>query len=343
MIPIVVCLCRAYSPTILRMSGIHNEHTAIGLGAVVAFCNFTFSFIGLCLVDKIGRRKLILTSLAGVIISLFALGLSFYLLHESSPAAFAPVEFGSNTSLPEECHAYNESCAVWRNCDDCVLTGDDCHYCAFNGSFNSKGTIGLCVSSDDSSLYRGGECSVPEGSVLDYTTNIADRGRCYSVDADNMTVTTFDYCPSKYAWLTLATLVMFIGSFSPGIGPVPWTVNAEIYPNWARSVATSISTSLNWFVNIVVAVTFLHLSKYLSRHGLFWFYGGIAIGGWVFIFLLLPETKGISLEQTEELFKGKGCPPIGLRSSSCRWECLRHCHLRTTPKQEAELDLDSSD
>ena len=313
------------------MAGIVNDHTAIGLGAVIAFGNFIFTLIGLYLVERSGRRKLILSSLAGVIVSLIVLGLAFYLANISSPAAFAPVNSDTNSSAVNGCEPYSRSCSVWRNCDDCVIT-DDCHYCVFNGSFSSDESVGLCVSSGDSSLYHRSQCLAPDGWV-NYTTDSNSNDHCYSLDTQNMTVRTYEYCPSNYAWLTMAALVMYIVSFSPGMGPVPWTVNAEIYPNWARSVGTSVATTTNWISNLLVSVTFLHLTRYLTRYGAFWLYTGIALAGWVFIFLLLPETKGRPLEQVEELFQGGLCPPPGLSRGGV--ECSRHTYLRLRPKDKA--------
>ena len=51
--------------------------------------------------------------------------------------------------------------------------------------------------------------------------------------------------------------------------------------------------------NLVVAVTFPTLVGVLGRAGTFWFYGVIAVGAWIFFYLLVPETKGKSLEEIE--------------------------------------------
>ena len=57
--------CRYYSATIIKMSGVKSEQMAIWLAAVTAFVNFIFTFVGLWLVERIGRRKLTMGSLAG--------------------------------------------------------------------------------------------------------------------------------------------------------------------------------------------------------------------------------------------------------------------------------------
>ena len=51
------------------------------------------------------------------------------------------------------------------------------------------------------------------------------------------------------------------------MGPMPWTINAEIYPLWARSTCNSIATSTNWFFNFLVSMTFLTLTEILTRQG----------------------------------------------------------------------------
>jgi SP family galactose:H+ symporter-like MFS transporter len=48
-----------------------------------------------------------------------------------------------------------------------------------------------------------------------------------------------------------------------------------------------------------VAVSFLTLVGVLGQAGTFWLYGAIAVGAWIFFYLLVPETKGKTLEQIE--------------------------------------------
>lgn len=57
---------RYYSATIMQMSGVQDDRLAIWLAAVTAFTNFIFTLVGVWLVEKVGRRKLTLGSLAGV-------------------------------------------------------------------------------------------------------------------------------------------------------------------------------------------------------------------------------------------------------------------------------------
>ena len=73
-----------------------------------------------------------------------------------------------------------------------------------------------------------------------------------------------DYCPTDYAWLIVLGLVSYLFFFAPGMGPMPWTINAEIYPLWARSLGNSLATSTNWALNLLVSMTFLTLTETIT-------------------------------------------------------------------------------
>ena len=61
-------------------------------------------------------------------------------------------------------------------------------------------------------------------------------------------------------------LIIYTGFFT-GMGPMPWTINSEIYPLWARSFSNSVATFTNWSFNLLISMTFLSLSDAITRHG----------------------------------------------------------------------------
>jgi sugar porter (SP) family MFS transporter len=103
-----------------------------------------------------------------------------------------------------------------------------------------------------------------------------------------------------YGWLALGGLVLFIAGFAIGLGPVFWLMISEIFPGGVRSKAMSVTTVCNWGANFVVAQTFLTLSGWITRQGVFFLYAGLAVLALVFFILRVPETRGKSLEEIQQ-------------------------------------------
>lgn len=101
----------------------------------------------------------------------------------------------------------------------------------------------------------------------------------------------------------LHSLVVYLVGFAPGMGPMPWTINSEIYDTACRSHGTAISTSVNWVCNLLVAITFLDLCQAATPSGAFLIYAVVAMLGVAFFYRCLPETRGRALEEVAKLFE----------------------------------------
>lgn len=110
------------------------------------------------------------------------------------------------------------------------------------------------------------------------------------------------------AYLALVALLLFIASFAIGLGPVFWLMISEIYPIGIRGKAMSVSTVANWGGNFLVAATFLSLGGAITRQGIFYLYGGIAVLAFAFFLRKVPETKDRSLEQIQQDLAGAAAP-----------------------------------
>ncbi len=107
-------------------------------------------------------------------------------------------------------------------------------------------------------------------------------------------------------WLAAGSLILYVGAFAIGLGPVFWLLISEIYPLQARGVAMSVATLTNWAFNLLVTVSFLTLVHGLGLSWTFWAYGLVSVAAWFFVKRFVPETKGRSLEEIEkELAGGK--------------------------------------
>jgi MFS transporter, SP family, galactose:H+ symporter len=104
-------------------------------------------------------------------------------------------------------------------------------------------------------------------------------------------------------WIAEISLMLYVGAFAIGLGPVFWLLISEIYPLKIRGVAMSVATSANWGANLFVAITFLTLIQATGRSSTFWLYGLVGIVAWLFTWFYVPETKGRSLEDIESHWK----------------------------------------
>jgi sugar porter (SP) family MFS transporter len=97
----------------------------------------------------------------------------------------------------------------------------------------------------------------------------------------------------------LVLVLAAIACYSMSLAPVTWVVISEIFPNRIRGAAMSVSVASLWVACFILTYTFPRLNAAFGPAGTFWLYAAICVGGFVFILLKLPETKGKSLEQIE--------------------------------------------
>jgi sugar porter (SP) family MFS transporter len=176
-----------YAPTIFKFAGLSSASAAILASVGVGVINVVLTVVAMQLIDRVGRRPLLLISLAGMALSLFVLGGAFL--------------------LPQ-----------------------------------FKSVLG---------------------------------------------------------WIAVGSLMTYVGFFAVGLGPVFWLILSEIYPLRIRGRAMSVGTAANWLSNLIVALTFLTLTKVIGKPGTFWLYAAVTVGAWFFAWFLVPETKGKTLEQIE--------------------------------------------
>ena len=105
-------------------------------------------------------------------------------------------------------------------------------------------------------------------------------------------------------WLTLAGLILYIMSFAASFNVALWVVLLKIFPLKVRGSAMSLCTILHWSSNLLVSLTFLPLIGAIGEAFTFWGFGVIAVGAFAFVFFLMPETKGRSLEAIEADLRG---------------------------------------
>lgn len=228
------------------------------------------------MVDRAGRRTLVLCSLGFVTVSLAGLAFSFYLSRVTS---------GHVVHASEGCQ--NQPATIWDGvttyCYDCASI-PDCGYC--NGACIAGNTTGPFDTADANEFCGGAS----ESEGWEYSA-------CSGGNGDSSVQNPFGI-------MSVIFMVLYLLAFGIGMGGMPWTINSEIYPMQFRSLAVSLSTATNWIGNLIVSATFLSISSpsALTAYGAFGLYGFVALLGWAWLYFQLPETKGLTLEEIEELF-----------------------------------------
>ncbi|XP_015109398.1 facilitated trehalose transporter Tret1 isoform X2 [Diachasma alloeum] len=109
---------------------------------------------------------------------------------------------------------------------------------------------------------------------------------------------------SAVGWLPLVSFVIYVIGFSLGFGPVPWLMMGEILPAKIRGPAASIATGFNWSCTFIVTKTFKDIIGIIGASGTFFTFAIICVAGLVFVIILVPETRGRSLEEIERRLTG---------------------------------------
>lgn len=101
---------------------------------------------------------------------------------------------------------------------------------------------------------------------------------------------------------SLVFIIIYTASFMMSWGPVCWVLISEIFPNTIRGKAVAIAVAAQWISNYIVSSTFPSLSDW-SVGGTYLIYAGFSVLSAIFVFNMVPETKGKTLEDMSALWR----------------------------------------
>ena len=122
-----------------------------------------------------------------------------------------------------------------------------------------------------------------------------------AVQTGSLALVGWAFATHQSGLLLLLCVVGFIGAFAMAMGPIGWLLCSEIFPNKMRGRAMSVATFTVWLSCYLVAQTFpmLHDHPAIGPARTFWLYALVSLFSFGFVALLVPETKGRTLEQIE--------------------------------------------
>ncbi|WJJ97788.1 D-xylose transporter XylE [Algibacter luteus] len=119
----------------------------------------------------------------------------------------------------------------------------------------------------------------------------------------------FVFFSGATGYLALACMMLYVASFALSWGPVVWVLLSEIFPNKIRGKAMAVAVAAQWISNYLVSLTFPMMNDNTAlteqfNHGFaYWVYGVMSLLAMWFVWKFVPETKGKTLEEMENLWK----------------------------------------
>jgi len=111
--------------------------------------------------------------------------------------------------------------------------------------------------------------------------------------------------PQGWAIATVAGLMFYVSGYQVGFGPISWLMISEVFPLRVKGAALSIAAVVNFSSNILMTLTQQVLQDALTPAGVFFGYLGLSLVSLVFVYGVVPETKGKTLEEIERMLAGK--------------------------------------
>ncbi|PKH48019.1 hypothetical protein CRG98_050376 [Punica granatum] len=99
--------------------------------------------------------------------------------------------------------------------------------------------------------------------------------------------------------IAVVGLLLYVGCYQVSFGPIGWLMISEIFPLRLRGRGLSIAVLVNFGANALVTFAFSPLKALLGAGIVFYGFGVIAVASLLFIYFVVPETKGLSLEEIE--------------------------------------------
>lgn len=97
-------------------------------------------------------------------------------------------------------------------------------------------------------------------------------------------------------------IYLYMAVYSVGEGPVPFTYAAEAFPLEIREIGMSCAVAVTWFFSFLLSLLWPSMLDAFQPAGAFAFYGAWSAVGFVVIYFVVPETKGVSLEELDKVF-----------------------------------------
>ncbi|XP_059468813.1 facilitated trehalose transporter Tret1-like isoform X2 [Neocloeon triangulifer] len=110
---------------------------------------------------------------------------------------------------------------------------------------------------------------------------------------------------SGLGWLPILLICIYFVAFSLGAGPIPWLMLGELFPAEIKGSASALSACINWLIAFLVTRFYGDLVSWLNGSSTFWIFTILLLAGLAFVHFFVPETRGKSLDDIQDILASK--------------------------------------
>jgi MFS family permease len=299
-----------YNTGILLQSGLSD--LASHWGYVIFTCmNFLATTIGMMLVDRKGRKFLLVMGTAGIVIAMIGVGLLFRTTEKLSVDCRGAVQamVGPEQELTLRFDPAEASRLLASAGDEGRGISSARSSLAIIYSYGDFTAATSFVRSDDPGAapveITRASC-VPANKIEALFNNpFANLAAAQTAPLKIEKALVGSVPATSHGWLVALGLYLFVAFYAMGPGVVVWLALSELMPTRIRSNGMSVALVLNQLVSTTLAAIFL---PFVSKHGyssMFFLFSGFTVVYFLVAVFFLPETKGKTLEEIEAHFEGK--------------------------------------
>jgi hypothetical protein len=104
-------------------------------------------------------------------------------------------------------------------------------------------------------------------------------------------------------WVSTFCLLVYIITSTFGFLTIPFTMLPELFPQRVRGITAGLTVCIAYFFSFIAIKAYPSMLQVMGNELIFAFYGVVSLLGTMFVYFLLPETKGKTLQEIENLFK----------------------------------------
>jgi MFS family permease len=308
-----------YNTGILLQSGLSDLASHWGY-VIFTVVNFLATMIGIALVDRRGRKFLLVMGTSGVIVALVCVAMLFRSTEKLSVDCRDAVQ--ALVSPSQELALRFDSAAASRllAAQDDNAQGNAGLTDAVRGIDSNRASLAIIYSyggftaatsfvrSDDAAAapIKITRASCVPGNRIEalFRNPFADLAAARTAPLVIQKALVGRVPEARHGWLVALGLYVFMAFFALGPGVVVWLALSELMPTRIRSNGMSIALVINQLVSTTLAAIFL---PFVSKHGysqMFFLFAGFTIVYFLVAAFFLPETKGKTLEEIEAHFEG---------------------------------------